>query len=102
MGWRFPWVSSNATDFNYDYQASMTKEGEGPGVLQLFHAAIPERGKARHERVLQGSGREHFPHLFELRSRAGHTHRGIQLAGPNAKGARRGWAEAWNGLGAAP
>src|SRR5260370_24281800 len=26
MGWGFPWVSSNATDFNYDYQVSMTKE----------------------------------------------------------------------------
>src|SRR6202165_1216971 len=26
MGWRFHWVSSNATDFNYDYQASMTKQ----------------------------------------------------------------------------
>src|SRR6266568_1382485 len=26
MGWRFDWVSSNDTDFNYDYQASMTKE----------------------------------------------------------------------------
>jgi predicted dithiol-disulfide oxidoreductase (DUF899 family) len=25
MGWRFHWVSSNATDFNYDYQVSMTK-----------------------------------------------------------------------------
>jgi len=26
MGWRFHWVSSNATDFNYDYQVSMTKD----------------------------------------------------------------------------
>jgi len=26
MGWRFHWVSSNATDFNFDYQVSMTKE----------------------------------------------------------------------------
>src|SRR5882724_4453800 len=26
MGWRFPWVSSNATDFNYDYHVSMSKE----------------------------------------------------------------------------
>src|SRR6202140_3638008 len=26
MGWRFHWVSSNATDFNYDYQVSMTNE----------------------------------------------------------------------------
>jgi len=26
MGWRFHWVSSNATDFNFDYQVSMTKK----------------------------------------------------------------------------
>ena len=26
MGWHFHWVSSNSTDFNYDYQVSMTKE----------------------------------------------------------------------------
>src|SRR3979490_660864 len=26
MGWRFHLVSSNATDFNYDYQVSITKE----------------------------------------------------------------------------
>src|SRR6267154_1653732 len=26
MGWRFKWVSSSVTDFNYDYQVSMTKE----------------------------------------------------------------------------
>jgi predicted dithiol-disulfide oxidoreductase (DUF899 family) len=24
MGWKFPWVSSHETDFNYDYQASFT------------------------------------------------------------------------------
>jgi predicted dithiol-disulfide oxidoreductase (DUF899 family) len=26
MGWTFPWVSSNGTDFNYDYAASFTPE----------------------------------------------------------------------------
>ena len=26
MGWRFHWVSSHATDFNFDYQVSMTKD----------------------------------------------------------------------------
>jgi predicted dithiol-disulfide oxidoreductase (DUF899 family) len=26
MGWRFHWVSSNGTDFNYDYQVSATKD----------------------------------------------------------------------------
>jgi predicted dithiol-disulfide oxidoreductase (DUF899 family)/uncharacterized damage-inducible protein DinB len=31
MGWRFPWVSSNATDFNYDYKVSFSKEQLGEG-----------------------------------------------------------------------
>src|SRR6266568_9020412 len=26
LGWRFHWVSSNGSDFNYDYQVSMSKE----------------------------------------------------------------------------
>src|SRR6202011_5131192 len=26
MGWSFKWMSSNATDFNFDYQASFTPE----------------------------------------------------------------------------
>ena len=26
MGWKFKWVSSNGTDFNYDYHVSFTKE----------------------------------------------------------------------------
>lgn len=26
MGWRFPWVSSNRSDFNFDYGVSFTKE----------------------------------------------------------------------------
>jgi predicted dithiol-disulfide oxidoreductase (DUF899 family) len=26
MGWNFAWVSSNATDFNYDYNVSFTRE----------------------------------------------------------------------------
>lgn len=26
MGWRFPWVSSNGSDFNYDYHVSFTRE----------------------------------------------------------------------------
>src|ERR1700719_3226724 len=26
MGWKFPWVSSNGNDFNYDYNVSFSKE----------------------------------------------------------------------------
>jgi len=29
MGWRFPWVSSQGTEFNYDYQASAVKDADG-------------------------------------------------------------------------
>jgi len=31
MGWKFPWVSSNGTDFNYDYKVSFTNEDMTPG-----------------------------------------------------------------------
>ena len=31
MGWRFPWVSSFGTDFNYDYKVSFTNEEMTPG-----------------------------------------------------------------------
>src|SRR5437867_5405858 len=33
MGWRFHWVSSNATDFNYDYHVSMSNEELGKGEV---------------------------------------------------------------------
>jgi predicted dithiol-disulfide oxidoreductase (DUF899 family) len=33
MGWRFPWVSSNGSDFNFDYQVSFTKEGRVDGKV---------------------------------------------------------------------
>ncbi len=33
MGWRFHWVSSNSSDFNYDYQVSMTKEESEKGEV---------------------------------------------------------------------
>ncbi|MGH9714965.1 MAG: DUF899 domain-containing protein [Candidatus Acidiferrales bacterium] len=33
MGWQFKWVSSNATDFNRDYQVSCTKEEAADGEV---------------------------------------------------------------------
>jgi predicted dithiol-disulfide oxidoreductase (DUF899 family) len=38
MGWKFHWVSSNATDFNYDYQVSMKKEEVGKGQVYYNYA----------------------------------------------------------------
>jgi len=33
LGWRFPWVSSNGTDFNFDYGVSFTKEEQAKGKV---------------------------------------------------------------------
>ena len=33
MGWKFTWVSSNGSDFNYDYNVSFTKEEKANGKM---------------------------------------------------------------------
>lgn len=33
MGWRFPWVSSHGSDFNYDYHVSFTKDQTATGKV---------------------------------------------------------------------
>ncbi len=33
MGWRFPWVSSNGSDFNYDYHVSFSPEERAGGKV---------------------------------------------------------------------
>jgi predicted dithiol-disulfide oxidoreductase (DUF899 family) len=38
MGWRFPWVSSYGSDFNYDYQASFTKDEMAKGRVYYNYA----------------------------------------------------------------
>jgi predicted dithiol-disulfide oxidoreductase (DUF899 family)/uncharacterized damage-inducible protein DinB len=40
MGWRFPWVSSFGTDFNYDYKVSFTKEDMVPGKHPYNYGSI--------------------------------------------------------------
>jgi predicted dithiol-disulfide oxidoreductase (DUF899 family)/uncharacterized damage-inducible protein DinB len=40
MGWRFPWVSSFGTDFNFDYKVSFTKEDMKPGKRPYNYASI--------------------------------------------------------------
>ncbi len=41
MGWRFHWVSSNGSDFNYDYQVSMTKEESEKGQVYYNYSMQP-------------------------------------------------------------
>ena len=49
MGWRFPWVSSFGSDFNYDYPRLVhaREEAARQGRLQLHDAAVPQRRRCR-------------------------------------------------------
>jgi predicted dithiol-disulfide oxidoreductase (DUF899 family) len=40
MGWRFPWVSSFGTDFNYDYQASFKPEDKAKGNVYYNYSMM--------------------------------------------------------------
>jgi predicted dithiol-disulfide oxidoreductase (DUF899 family) len=40
MGWRFHWVSSFGTDFNYDYHVSQTEKGKTSGKAEYNYTAM--------------------------------------------------------------
>lgn len=46
MGWRFPWVSSNGSDFNYDYGVSFTPEdiAAGRAIYNYDHVLSADSG----------------------------------------------------------
>ncbi len=46
MGWTFPWASSLNSDFNFDFNVSLTEEQQREGVEYNYRreAALPERG----------------------------------------------------------
>ena len=41
MGWRFPWVSSSGSDFNFDYHVSLTPEQLATGEVYYNYKTIP-------------------------------------------------------------
>src|SRR5215471_19761026 len=45
MGWKFKWVSSNGSDFNYDYQVSFTNEQVSGGKPNYNYETIPAYGE---------------------------------------------------------
>ena len=42
MGWRFKWVSSFGTDFNYDYHVSFTKRKKKLQGKVMYNYALGE------------------------------------------------------------
>ena len=56
MGWKFPWVSSEGNDFNYDYHVSFKPEELAKGKV-FYNFEMTEKqdgGPSRHQRVQQG------------------------------------------------
>ncbi len=45
MGWKFKWVSSHGTDFNYDYRVTFTKEEASTGKPVYNFGTIPAYGE---------------------------------------------------------
>jgi predicted dithiol-disulfide oxidoreductase (DUF899 family) len=41
MGWKFPWVSSHGSDFNFDYHVSFTKEELASGKVLYNYRETP-------------------------------------------------------------
>ena len=72
MGWKFRWLSSNASDFNFDYQVSQTPEEarQKAGLLQLRDDGVSRRGATRTERLRERCERSDLPHLLHLCSRS--------------------------------
>jgi predicted dithiol-disulfide oxidoreductase (DUF899 family) len=42
MGWSFPWASSNDSDFNFDFSASLTEDQQRSGAEYNFHEEPPQ------------------------------------------------------------
>ena len=101
MGWHFKWVSSFASDFNYDYQVSASPEekSDRQGDVQLRGDRISERGTPRRQRLLQECRRRGLSHLLGLWARARHPDRRIQSARHRAQRPRRGRPRLHDGLG---
>ncbi len=49
MGWHFPWVSSNRSDFNFDFHVSFTDEQLESGSVEYNFETIPVKGRAGSE-----------------------------------------------------
>src|SRR5260370_4952150 len=53
MGWSFPWASSFDSDFNYEFQASVTKEEWESGAVEYNFRAVDFR-------LPEGGGKDPF------------------------------------------
>ncbi len=75
LGWRFPWLSSAATDFNYDFSVSFRDEERASGTLSYNYG--PLTGRSADLPGLSAFYRDPSGAIFHTYSTYG---RGIELA----------------------
>src|SRR5438105_14529513 len=78
MGWTFPWASSLGSDFNFDFNVSVTEEQQREGSVdynyQALGAVAANQRRRAQDALGRGEGRRHDRYRrADLRSReAGH------------------------------
>ena len=81
MGWKFKWVSSFGSDFNHDYQVSVSPEEKANGKVLYNYEIIekfPSEERPGASVFFKNRGRRGFSHLFDLWPRSRHPDRRLQ------------------------
>ena len=79
MGWKFHWVSSFGSDFNYDYHVSFTPEERAKGKVSYNYTEMgfpSEEGPGLSVFFKDATG-QIYPHLFELCAGPGYSCRRV-------------------------
>jgi predicted dithiol-disulfide oxidoreductase (DUF899 family) len=101
MGWRFPWVSSLGSDFNFDFGVVFTDEQQASGAEYNFrHVDQPEPQRDGVSAFAIEDGVVH--HLLRLRPRGRGADGHLPVPRPDSGGPQRGRAAVPSGLVAPP
>jgi Bacterial protein of unknown function (DUF899) len=96
MGWRFDWVSSFGSDFNYDFHVSFTQDQVTRGRVDYNFSTITDDARYHSEELpavsvfYKKSGRAGLPYLLDLRAGPRRPTRRRSLSRPYTEGAVRG------------
>ncbi len=103
MGWGFTWLSSEGSDFNFDYGVSFRPEDVQAGAAEYNYAPLRmQRTELPGISVFCRDDAGAVFHTYStLRARGGDGERRLSLPRPRAQGSRRGRARIQHGVGAA-
>lgn len=68
MGWRFPWVSSFGSDFNFDYGVSFTEDDFARKEVSYNFKAVPTEGIGREQPGLSAFAKNEAGEVFHTYS----------------------------------